>query len=437
MSRFRLASVLFLVLHFIPVACSSSNALEEEGGTFVDEASAHALYDQMLEVFRTENAIYLESEYKWGTSDMGLGHLVYKLWMKKPNFARLDVVDQESGLEATLVLDGESFWVFWPKGRPWLERMTRELYEKTRMISYFHWPAPAGWHSILHKVADMQTSMTVSIFEYSTFHGYTDAMLEHLGAVRDLGTEMVDGQLCDVIELSFMEGQRKKKYWISRESHIPLRLEQVIETVPRYITTETWTGIEIGGDIDEDLFDWKPGKDWHEYRDPVLEDGLISPGETAPDFELDLYQGGRFKLSEQRGNVVWLVFWRVGCPPCRVEMPHLEEMHDKYGKKGLRIVGFNCADSRETAEDFFSEFKTSYQTVLDNSAEAKEVFSTRYQRIKGISAVPLNYIIDRDGKVFRAWYGFDDGEHGKEDWLLDILSEKKAGPGLTRDHEQG
>jgi peroxiredoxin len=222
-----------------------------------------------------------------------------------------------------------------------------------------------------------------------------------------------------------MQGQRKKKYWISRESHIPLRLEQAIETAPRYITTEAWTGIEVGGDIDDALFDWRPGEDWHEYRDPVLEDGLIPPGEAAPDFELDLYGGGRFRLSEQRGNVVWLVFWRVGCPPCRIEMPHLEEMHDKYGEKGLRIVGFNCADSRKTVTDFFSEYKTSYQTVLDNSAEAQEVFFTRYQRIRGISAVPLNYIIDRDGKIFRAWYGFDDVEHGEEDWLLDVLSGRK------------
>ena len=428
MSRFSLLFVHILVLHFAAAACYSASMVPaEESGAFTDEAAAHALYDQMLEVFRSENTIYLESEYRWGTPDMGLGHLVYRLWMKKPNFARLDVVDRESDLEATLVLDGESFWVFWPKGRPWLERMPRELYEKTRMISYIHWPAPPGEHSILHKVADMQTSMTVSIFEYSTFHGYTDAMLEHLGAVRGLGTETIDGQLCDVIELSFMLGQRKKKYWISRESRIPLRLEQAIETVPRIITTEAWTGIEIGGDIDDALFDWNPGEGWYEYRDPELEDGLVPTGEAAPDFELDLFGGGRFRLSEQRGNVVWLVFWRVACPPCRIEMPHLEEMHDKYREKGLRIVGFNCADSRETVEEFFSEFRTSYQTVLDSSAEAKEVFSTRYQRIKGISAVPLNYIIDRDGKIARAWYGFDDGEHGEEGWLLDLLSGRKSG----------
>jgi len=184
----------------------------EEDSAFAGEAAAHALYDRMLEVFRSENTICLESEYKWGTSDIGLGHLVYKVWMKKPDFARLDVIDKESGLEVTLVLDGESFWVFWPKGRPWLERMPRELYEKTRMISYLHWPAPPGRHSILHKMADMQTSMAVSIFEYSTFHGYTDDMLEHLGAVRGLGTETIDGQLCDVIELSFMQGQRKRSF---------------------------------------------------------------------------------------------------------------------------------------------------------------------------------------------------------------------------------
>ncbi|MBN2070120.1 MAG: redoxin domain-containing protein [Candidatus Krumholzibacteriota bacterium] len=270
----------------------------------------------------------------------------------------------------------------------------------------------------------MQTAMTVSIFEFSTFHGYDDPMLEHLDAVRGLGSEVTGGEECDVIEVSFMLGQRKKKYWISRENHIPVRLEQVIETVPRYITTEKWSNIEPGLDIDDRLFDWQPGEGWYEYREPVLEDGLIKAGEIAPDFELDLYSGGRFKLSRQRGNLVWLVFWRVGCPPCRIEMPHLEEMHHKYGSKGLTIVGFNCADSRETVEDFFSEYKTSYLTVLDSSDEAKDIFMKQYQRIKGMSAVPLNYIIGPDGRVIRAWYGFDDSEHGSEEWLLGLIPKK-------------
>ena len=31
----------------------------------------------------------------------------------------------------------------------------------------------------------------------------------------------------------------------------------------------------------------------------------------------------------------------------------------------------------------------------------------RYRRWSGWSAVPMTYLIDRDGKVMDAWYGFD------------------------------
>lgn len=73
--------------------------------------------------------------------------------------------------------------------------------------------------------------------------------------------------------------------------------------------------------------------------------------------------------------VVWLIFWRVGCPPCWVEMPHLEGVYGDLKNRGI------CFQD--------------------------------HQRIVGTSAVPLNYIIDGKGKIVEDWYGFDKKEAHK------------------------
>ena len=143
---------------------------------------------------------------------------------------------------------------------------------------------------------------------------------------------------------------------------------------------------------------------------PALEDGLLKRGSEAPDFDAALLDGSRFRLAEKRGSVVWLVFWRLSCPPCRVELPRLEKLHQKYGGKGVTIVGFNFADEREPATQFLREKSVTFPNIVDTSAVAQETYYRRYQTVKGQSAVPLNYIIDGQGAVVHAWYGYDRGD---------------------------
>jgi peroxiredoxin len=47
--------------------------------------------------------------------------------------------------------------------------------------------------------------------------------------------------------------------------------------------------------------------------------------------------------------------------------------------------------------------------IVDQSEPAKAVQFEKYQTLAGMSAVPLNYLIDKDGNVAAAWYGFDTG----------------------------
>lgn len=53
-------------------------------------------------------------------------------------------------------------------------------------------------------------------------------------------------------------------------------------------------------------------------------------GFSAPDFTLDLLGGGQVTLSELRGKAVMINLWASWCPPCRAEMPAIENVYRTY-----------------------------------------------------------------------------------------------------------
>ncbi len=89
-------------------------------------------------------------------------------------------------------------------------------------------------------------------------------------------------------------------------------------------------------------------------------------------------------------------------------MCHLQEFHQKYKDKGLVVLGFDCADDKQIALDMLRENGATFPNIIDSSEDANKVCFQDYQT-KGASAVPMSYIIDRDGNIVDAWYGFGEG----------------------------
>ncbi len=82
-------------------------------------------------------------------------------------------------------------------------------------------------------------------------------------------------------------------------------------------------------------------------------------------------------------------------------MRHLQELYEKYKDRGMVIVGFNCSDDRRIAKVMLRANGVTFPNVRDASRIATKVVFGRYKS----QGVPLNYIIDREGKVVDAWYG--------------------------------
>ena len=50
-------------------------------------------------------------------------------------------------------------------------------------------------------------------------------------------------------------------------------------------------------------------------------------------------EGINTSLDQYKGKVVLVNFWATWCAPCRIEIPWLIEFNEKYGPKGLVILG--------------------------------------------------------------------------------------------------
>ena len=293
-----------------PEPASQPESTEVE---FKDEPAARALYEKMIETMRNAESLSYTSAYMWEAKGEEIGRCTYTIWMKKPNYFRVETVGTDGSDGGTLVGDGNDLWIFWAGGRPCFSSEERENYEKTKSNVYMTEPTPLAKHSIGHKTGLLGAGMSMPILDPSTFHGYTDSLQAYIDGVTSIGTEKVEDQDCDVIEVSIMKGQRIWRLWLSKQDHLPRKLKEIVHVSYDIIMHEQWSQVTINSEIPTDKFVWTPPEGWQQWRLPSPEELLLKPGQVAPDFELLAADGvSKIKLSDYRGKIVWLYIWRAG-----------------------------------------------------------------------------------------------------------------------------
>src|SRR3990172_6837961 len=81
----------------------------------------------------------------------------------------------------------------------------------------------------------------------------------------------------------------------------------------------------------------------------------------APDFTLRDLRGRKFRLSENNGKSILLVFGATWCPYCVEEIPRLKAIHKKYGGKGVIVVYIDFEESRDKVARFAEKHQLPYR----------------------------------------------------------------------------
>ncbi|MGX9133398.1 peroxiredoxin family protein [Rummeliibacillus sp. JY-2-4R] len=127
----------------------------------------------------------------------------------------------------------------------------------------------------------------------------------------------------------------------------------------------------------------------------INEKSGLANNQLAPDFKLKTLDGKEVKLSDYRGKKVILNFWATWCPPCKEEIPHMEDYYKKQAKDdNVEILAVNLTKAdkdKNYIADFAKSYDITYPILLDEEGKQQEQYE--------IVTIPTTYLIDSTGKI--------------------------------------
>ena len=111
--------------------------------------------------------------------------------------------------------------------------------------------------------------------------------------------------------------------------------------------------------------------------------------------------GDEISSDDYAGQVVVINFWYAACPPCRVEAPDLQKLHEDFDGKAS-FLGVNVRDQADTAKTFAKDAGITYPSVIDaNEGNMLLAFAGTVAP----NAVPTTLVIDKKGRVAARFLG--------------------------------
>lgn len=150
-------------------------------------------------------------------------------------------------------------------------------------------------------------------------------------------------------------------------------------------------------------------------RESDSDESRDAPEKVQLHFILKGVDGTPADLAKFDGKIRVVDFWATWCPPCRVAVPHLNEVHRKYKDRGVTVIGISVDDSPRVVTAFEKESPIEY-TSLMSSEDAEQAFG-------GVVGLPSTYVLDREGRVYRSYVGAFPPQELEED-LEALLASK-------------
>jgi len=129
----------------------------------------------------------------------------------------------------------------------------------------------------------------------------------------------------------------------------------------------------------------------------VLDDAAPLPDHPAPDLALSQLDGTPRTLRELRGQVVLINVWATWCPPCRAEMPAIQQAYADHHDRGFTVLAVNQREDATDITPFVEQHGLTFPVLLDHDGQA----SAAYQA----SALLSSFFVDRRGVIRAVYHG--------------------------------
>ncbi len=124
---------------------------------------------------------------------------------------------------------------------------------------------------------------------------------------------------------------------------------------------------------------------------------VARPGLPAPDFDLQDTNGKFWKLSDLKGQVVFVNFWATWCPPCREEMPSMSELNKAMPEDRFKMLTILSNDDPTLALNFLGKVGADFPILLDPLSKIANAY--------GLTGVPETFIVDKKGILRQKYIG--------------------------------
>lgn len=144
------------------------------------------------------------------------------------------------------------------------------------------------------------------------------------------------------------------------------------------------------------------------------ERNAVRVGDLAPDFYLRDLHGETVRLSQFRGKVVLLNFWATWCGPCLIEMPALEQLYQRFGRKDFEILAISTdPQGAAVTRPFQRERGLTFPILHDPDMHVGLTY--------GVRTLPLSFMVDRRGVIRKKIFGARDWDSPEAHDLIRIL----------------
>lgn len=217
--------------------------------------------------------------------------------------------------------------------------------------------------------------------------------------------QVVEGVECDVVSVSYdAKGAKTAKVFIGKKDGLLRRLENGLalrmpgrSELFRGTLTFTATNLDTRPKIEDKSFAYEIPAEYKKEPFPVETGGGGTPNGPAPEWELSSADGKTVSLKSLRGKFVVLDFWATWCGPCKMAMPGMQKLHERFKDKPVVVYGMNCWERNPDPMAYIKSKGYTYPQLLKADSVA-----TKY----GISGIPAIFVIDPEGKIVHTIRGF-------------------------------